>query len=647
MNGKIRPALWLTCVLLLVLVVVGPRVWELDRKSIWFDEAAAWRTASFPLPRMFESLAQNVHPPLFFVTLKIWIEIVGDSVLALRSLSVLCGVAAAVMAGVLVAEGAGWAPMFGSNTHPKSYGSGAECSPDVSSSSIWFRSGIAVALYGLSPLAVRYARESRMYTLATFLILTSAWLMLRGLRQRRASSLWGSALILTAGVYTHYYALFHCVAQGLYLVLSCRGRRWRETIPIACLPLIGVLPWLGVFLAQAERVGEEYWIRALSWERAGNLLCQLWSADDVDNGLWRAAGGVALALVCSAFCWYRGGPLGQLAALHFTTVVALAFLSSIAWKPIAMPRYLAPAHAILLCGLATAWPRRFPTAALAIPAVACLAALLLDLWPHLVPPNSRPGLRGAVAWVVQQRRSEDIVLIESPLLYVPWRYYDRTGMLFLTDAGSSRLKHYEGKPLLEPEEQQSGDARVRPGQSVWFVFDVRTDAVGGTADKSRWEFVSRHQFLDAFSWQGPVIVEHRICLDESITSLDRTRQAIELGSCHWMNIKPGRAGGLTNAKAIHDLCRDAGIPCWVGGMLESAVGTSLCIALATLDNFTYPADIFPSSRFYREDLADPPITLERAADGSPQAVASGLPGIPGDPVPDRMERCCVARAVVE
>lgn len=138
-----------------------------------------------------------------------------------------------------------------------------------------------------------------------------------------------------------------------------------------------------------------------------------------------------------------------------------------------------------------------------------------------------------------------------------------------------------------------------------------------------------------------------ICLDESINSIDRARQAIELGSCRWVNVKPGRVGGLTGARAIHDLCRDSGIPCWVGGMLESAVGSSLCVALATLENFTYPADIFPSSRFYREDLAHPPITLTRGTDGSPQVVVDTSPGIAAEPVSERLERCTVQRAVVE
>ncbi len=100
-----------------------------------------------------------------------------------------------------------------------------------------------------------------------------------------------------------------------------------------------------------------------------------------------------------------------------------------------------------------------------------------------------------------------------------------------------------------------------------------------------------------------------ICLDESITSAYKARQAAEIDACGWINIKPGRVGGLTNAIRIHDECRSRGIPCWVGGMLESSLGAHQCLALATLENFTYPNDIFPSSRFYVRDLCAPESTL--------------------------------------
>ncbi len=129
-----------------------------------------------------------------------------------------------------------------------------------------------------------------------------------------------------------------------------------------------------------------------------------------------------------------------------------------------------------------------------------------------------------------------------------------------------------------------------------------------------------------------------VCLDESIAGLRQAEHAVALKSCRYMNIKPGRVGGLTVATAIHHLCRVSQIPCWVGGMLESAVGVAHCIALAMLDNFTYPADIFPSSRFYTEDLAEPAIELVTPAGGAPSVRA--LDALP-EPVPQRLQRCTV------
>jgi len=123
-----------------------------------------------------------------------------------------------------------------------------------------------------------------------------------------------------------------------------------------------------------------------------------------------------------------------------------------------------------------------------------------------------------------------------------------------------------------------------------------------------------------------------ICLDESITSPRSAMQAIHLESCQYMNIKTGRVGGLLNAVTIHDLCADAGIPCWVGGMLESAVGSGVSAELATLPNFQYPADIFPSTRLYPHDLADPEITL--CAPG--KVAVSTVPGTPYEPRADRL-----------
>lgn len=100
-----------------------------------------------------------------------------------------------------------------------------------------------------------------------------------------------------------------------------------------------------------------------------------------------------------------------------------------------------------------------------------------------------------------------------------------------------------------------------------------------------------------------------ICLDESIHSLDDTRAAIELDSCRVINIKPGRVGGFTESKLIHDYCASKNIPVWHGGMLEFGIGRAGNVALASLPNFTLPGDISASKRYYNQDIVEPEFVL--------------------------------------
>lgn len=133
-----------------------------------------------------------------------------------------------------------------------------------------------------------------------------------------------------------------------------------------------------------------------------------------------------------------------------------------------------------------------------------------------------------------------------------------------------------------------------------------------------------------------------ICLDESITSPDKARKAAQIGACRWINIKASRVGGITNSLRVHDIARDAGIPCWIGSMLESAVGASFCLALATLPNVRYPSDLFPTSRFYHQDLATPELFLS----GPSEMKLSDAPGVGATPDPERLRRLTVASATV-
>jgi len=100
-----------------------------------------------------------------------------------------------------------------------------------------------------------------------------------------------------------------------------------------------------------------------------------------------------------------------------------------------------------------------------------------------------------------------------------------------------------------------------------------------------------------------------ICLDESITSLDRARDMVALRSGRIVNIKPGRVGGFASSIAIHDFCEVNSIPVWCGGMLESGIGRAYNVALASLSNFVKPGDVSPSSRYWERDIVTPEWTM--------------------------------------
>ena len=169
--------------------------------------------------------------------------------------------------------------------------------------------------------------------------------------------------------------------------------------------------------------------------------------------------------------------------------------------------------------------------------------------------------------------------------------------------------------------------KIEPGHDVEWVRAVR-DAVGPDAhlmaDANSAYTLDDADRLAGFDALGLVMIEQPlawddlvrhaalqrrlntpICLDESITSLERAQDMVTLGSGRIINIKPGRVGGFSSAIAIHDFCQSNGIPVWCGGMFESGIGRAYNVALASLPNFAIPGDVSPSARYWTRDIVSP------------------------------------------
>ena len=184
--------------------------------------------------------------------------------------------------------------------------------------------------------------------------------------------------------------------------------------------------------------------------------------------------------------------------------------------------------------------------------------------------------------------------------------------------------------------------KVQPGADVAYVAAVR-EAIGDEAplmvDANSAYTTADFDHLAALDRFGLMMIEQPlgrddllrhaalqrrlatpICLDESITSLDRVDDMLELGAGRIVNIKPGRVGGFAPARAVHDRCAADGVPVWCGGMLESGVGRACNVALASLPNFVLPADLSPSARYWQRDIVTPEWTMD----------ATGLVAVPRD-----------------
>lgn len=136
------------------------------------------------------------------------------------------------------------------------------------------------------------------------------------------------------------------------------------------------------------------------------------------------------------------------------------------------------------------------------------------------------------------------------------------------------------------------------------------------------------------------MIETPVCLDETITAPWQAELAAELGSCRFVNIKPSRVGGLQNTLDINRICAEAGIGCWIGGMLESDIGKAVCVEAAALPNMVYPHDITPASVSYPTCMTDVSLAL------NPDCTldVSTRPGAPVRPDMEKMRKMITASA---
>jgi mannosyltransferase len=206
----------------LLLLAMAYRMVNLTAQSIWVDEGFTWFLTQ--QPDLLAVLKTDVHPPLYFALVTLWVQVAGTSELSLRYLSVLPSVLCLAMMVPLAHEI--W-----------------RLRPQATPTRATTFALIAMALMAIADMDIYIAQEARAYTLHVLLAMISVWGMLRWHRttQQRFALIWLISSVLL--LYTQYFGAWLLVAQGMVAVLFWRGKTRIVGIAILCAVGILFLPW--------------------------------------------------------------------------------------------------------------------------------------------------------------------------------------------------------------------------------------------------------------------------------------------------------------------------------------------------------------------------------------------------------------------
>ncbi len=456
-------------------IAVALRLPYLEGRSLWFDEASSWRTAKFPPAEMMDSLRLNVHLPLYYLLLKGWMTVFGDSVAALRGLSIACGTLTVVLMG-----------LFGRELYESSSAAAAadETVPDDTG---WGPRafGLATAsLVAFSPFQVLGSIEARMYALGTALAALCGWLLLRALRGRGGSWSWpGYGLACVALLYTHHYALFTIASQFVFLALYCvsligagdgdLARRLAARVAaVGAIVALAYLPAAQFLLVQADRVRQDYWIGPLDLpmlcETFGQFVVPVESAHTAPWWGWAVLGAFAISCAVIVPGARRGDGLVLASALG--PMIAAAAASTV--TPVWTPRYFRFAHLFMLAAIVLAlWRVSRNSRILRVASVAALCAGLLAanvaFWRALDIPNGS-GPHGAFTRILANRRDDETIIVLDLFQFLPISYYARQHAV--VRLLQPTISPFWGPHVIRPGDVISSESVARElDRGVWVV----------------------------------------------------------------------------------------------------------------------------------------------------------------------------------
>ncbi|HZM63599.1 MAG TPA: glycosyltransferase family 39 protein [Candidatus Saccharimonadales bacterium] len=409
---------WLGWVLATATASFGLTLWIGLQQSVWFDEAYSISLIKQSYSQLVSLTAVDVHPPLYYILLKLWSGIFGTGEIALRSFSALCS-AAAVGVGLVMLR-----RLFGLRAMV-----------------------FATPLLILAPFLVRYGFEIRMYALASLIGVGATYVLVRATQQAgQQKTRWWIlySVLVAAGMYTLYYLAFVWIAHVVWLLYRLFAKDTPSNLSVKpLLAYIGsvvlYLPWLPSFLEQFRSPALSGIAQRVGWEQLTTIFSftfiymPQWALNKWGYALIFVIIVGMVALVVRAL--QVGGqarPYIWLLVFYFTVPIIIMILGSLPpLRPLFVERYISHfdiAGFLLIAACIGVVFRNKRTYAVLF-TVLLTGVLLYGVCNLQKAGNynfqtlSRPQTRQAVEAMGRQCQPDSVIIAGSPLIYFELIYY--------------------------------------------------------------------------------------------------------------------------------------------------------------------------------------------------------------------------------
>lgn len=513
---------------LIVILIIGAafRYYHNLDISLWHDEAFSALLIKYPWSEMMYRIGLDVHPPAYYIFLRLWYYIFGDSLLSLRSFSVFFSVGTIWAAWLFVKEA--------------------------------FRSEKAAAwtaaLIAISPFQIQYATEARMYTMGAFFAVLAAYFLVRALHHQiamqqnealhmphlpemiydRNKMIWnylGFTLSIIIMIYTHYYLLFAAAAicfYGLLYLFFHHRFTWKAyslLLTAYCLIALSYLPWLKTFLFQYGQVGAGYWIPPMDrWSIPSTLYTLLVGfGHDVNQPSVQKL----LVLIVLLVLYVLYGFLRKTQSFHKWLVLlvtlapfagAMLFLVMAKLKGIGSSVYLVRYFIFtgaFLSIMVAVWLHQIKHRKLA--SLLLIAYCLLNVWAfinywHDLNISQKPGMNSAAKYLQANVEPNHKLYVGSSFMFFNLKYYvyefDIPSVPLLYSGGNTDVKnlpHFAGTAILTNDELLPDFNRdIKPGDTVWLVW---TNGFGASKPSipTNWTQITEKEYSEVRPYVGTYV----------------------------------------------------------------------------------------------------------------------------------------------